>query len=33
MLVNPGWRRRFASATIDADGLTPAVLAFMRETA
>jgi predicted ATP-grasp superfamily ATP-dependent carboligase len=32
MLVNPGWWRRFASATIDAYALTPAVLAFMRES-
>ena len=31
--VNPDWRRRFASATIDADALTPTVVAFMREAA
>ena len=31
MLVNPDWWRRFASASIDAYALTPAVLAFMRE--
>ena len=33
MLVNPDWRRRFASAAIDAYALTPAVLAFVREAA
>jgi hypothetical protein len=32
-LNNPAWRRRFASAAIDAHALTPAVLAFVRGAA